>query len=99
VAGGIDEVQLELLTLAISIGEGDRLAFDGDSPLPLYVHSIGHLFAELAVIDQTGHFDQAVSQGRFSVIDVGNNTEVSNMAHRCRLLPRWGQGRYQPQVK
>ena len=77
----VDEVQLEFLSLAILIGEGDRLAFYRDSTLPLYVHGIRHLVSELSFVDQTGHFDHAIGKSRFSVIDVGNNTEVSNMDH------------------
>ncbi len=81
VAGRVDEVQLEFLTMCARIGQAYGLAFDRDAPLPLYVHVVEDLIPELAVIHEVGVLDEPIGEGRFPVVDVGDNAEVSYLLH------------------
>ena len=76
-ARGINKIQLVLLAVGGSIGNGDSLALDGDAPLPLYVHGVQNLVLELTVVDNLGLLDEAVGKGGFSVVDVGHDTKIS----------------------
>jgi hypothetical protein len=81
VSGCVDQVQFKLLTVPVGIGKGHGLAFDGDTPLPLNIHIVQDLVAELPLILKTGHLDQPVGKGGFSVINMGYYTEVSYLWH------------------
>jgi len=63
------------------IGKGDGLAFNGDSPLPFNVHGVKDLIFEGPGIRHAGMLNKPVGQGRFSVINMGNDAEVSYMFH------------------
>ena len=84
VARGVDQVQLVFLPVLGGIGQGDGLALDGDAPLPFDVHGVEDLVAELAVLHHAGPLDQPVGQGRFAVVDMGDDAEVANVGHSNR---------------
>ena len=55
------------------------MALDGNSTLFLKLHVVEHLpFSNLNGI---GEFQQTIGNGALTVVDVGNNTKVSNMLH------------------
>src|SRR5262245_13172618 len=72
--GSIDQIQLVVLP-----AHPDWRQFDRNSPLPLDVHLIKQLLAHFPLGDCTGDLQQAVSQGRFAMIDMGNDAKISNM--------------------
>ena len=55
------------------------MTFDGDATFPFQVHVIQHL------VFSDGHrvskLQQTVSQGAFTVVDVGDDAEISNVLH------------------
>ena len=81
VARGVDEVEDVVLAVLGPVRKADRLAFDGDAPLPLDIHAVQELVVELAVGNHAAELDKAVGQGGFSVINMGNDTEISNVFH------------------
>ena len=77
VAGGVDHV--ERVGLAVELpGHAHGLTLDGDAALALDVHAIEVLGAHVAVADDSGHLQHAVGQGRFAVVDVGDDAEVAD---------------------
>jgi len=79
--GGVDEVQLELVSVLTRVGQADRLALDRDPPLPLYVHVVEDLVPELPVVHEVRILDEPVGKRGLAVIDMGNDAEVSDLFH------------------
>ena len=72
-AGCVDKINLVGGPIIGSIGHRDRMGFDGNASLPLKVHLIEHLLLHFPVGNGSGQLEQPVGNGRFSVVDVGNN--------------------------
>src|SRR5204863_1936152 len=49
------------------------------APLALQVHRVEHLLAHQALVQRARELDEAVGQGRFSVVDMGHDTEVADV--------------------
>ena len=79
-ARGVNEVEDILLAILGVINRADSLGFDRDSALPLQFHVVQHLLLHLTLREKTGHLDDAVRQGGFSMVDVCNNTKISDFA-------------------
>ena len=58
--------------------EPDGLRLDGDPALALDIHIVEHLRAHLTFGEATGRLDQAVGERRLPMVDMGNNTEISD---------------------
>ena len=56
------------------------MAFDGDSPFLFKVHIVEHL--PFCHLNSVGEFEQTVSQRGFSVVNMSNNTKVSDILHK-----------------
>jgi hypothetical protein len=84
VPGGVDQVQL--VELAVTRGERQAhgLGLDGDPALPLDVPFVEELRAHLARRERSGDLEDAVRQRGFSVIDMGDDGEVSDGRLRGR---------------
>ena len=78
---GVDEVEVVHLAIAGAIAQRRRLGLDGDATLPLDVHRVEHLRLHLAVRQTAAEVDDPVGQGGFTVVDVGNDREVSDVLH------------------
>ncbi|MCY1552518.1 hypothetical protein D9M68_889180 [compost metagenome] len=61
--------------------QGGGLRLDGDAALTLDFHRVEDLRRHFAVRQSAAALDQAIGQGRFAVIDVGNDGEVADMLH------------------
>jgi hypothetical protein len=57
------------------------MAFDRDAALAFKIHVVKHLILSVPFGDGSGKFKQSVGQGRFAVVDVGNNAEITNVFH------------------
>ena len=82
VPGGVDEVHDDLLT-----GTGTRLrhpgdthilCLNGDAALPLDIHAVQILVTHFALVDDTGDLQHAIGQRGLTVVDVGNDAEVTD---------------------
>jgi len=56
------------------------MALDGDAPFPFQIHIVEHLpFRHLYGV---GILKQSVGDGRLTVVNVGDDAEISNILHR-----------------
>ena len=76
--GRINHVQREGLAINFP-GQAHGLRLDGDSALALDVHAIEVLGAHRPVIHNARDLKHAVGKGRFAVVDVRNDAEISNL--------------------
>ena len=81
----VDQVETVVLAVFGVVGKGDRLALDGDPPLPLDVHVVEDLILEVSGVDDTGVLNQPVSQGRLAVINMSDDTEIPYVLHTNNL--------------
>jgi hypothetical protein len=81
VAGSIDKIEPEYLTGSARVREHHGLAFDGNASFPFDLHVIKELVTELPIGNHAGKLNQTVGQGGFTVIDMGNNAEISDLLH------------------
>ncbi len=78
VAGGVHQVEFVGLAVVCGVVQPHRLGLDRDPALFLYVHVIKHLRRHLALGQPAGELDQAVSQRRLAMIDMGNDGKVAD---------------------
>jgi hypothetical protein len=64
-----------------AVGEADGLALDGDPAFALDIHRIEKLVVKVPVRNDVGGLDQAIAESRLAVVDMGNNTEISDIVH------------------
>ena len=84
---GIDEVELVGLAVLGGVIHGHGAGFDGDAALPLDVHIVEDLILHDPLIDALGQLEDAVRQGGFAVVDVGDDTEIADVVS-CHLFLR-----------
>jgi hypothetical protein len=80
VAGGVDQIEQVCLAVPGLVGEAHGLGLDGDAALALELHGIEHLLLHLARGKPARELNQPVGQGRFSVVDMGDDREIADMA-------------------
>jgi hypothetical protein len=88
--GRIDQVQDVLLPVGVVILDLDGMALYGDALFPLQVHIVQDLIHHVPFTDGVGRLQQSVRKRTFSVIDVRNNAEITNMFHmifRVEMFP------------
>ena len=81
----VDQVQLVERAVAGAIIEPHGLRLDGDAALPLDIHGIEHLLLHLPRRKAPAKLNQPVGEGRFAVVDMGDDGEVADAGKRCRL--------------
>jgi len=57
------------------------VTLDGNPTLTLQIHIIQYLILCLPGSDRFGKFKQTIRKGAFPVINMGDNTEISNVLH------------------
>ena len=80
-AGGVDHVQLVALTILGGVVKRHALRLDGDSALALKFHGVKHLRLHLAIRKAAAQLDEAVGEGRFAVVDVRDDGEITYVPH------------------
>ncbi len=76
----INKVQLIALTVLSVVVQSDALRLDGDSPFTLYIKRIEYLGIHLAFFQTATVLYEPVRQRRLTMINVGNDGEITNMA-------------------
>ena len=76
---GVDEVEDIGLVIGRPVGHADGVGFDGNPPFALQVHAVQDLRFHLLLRKGEGAFQEPVCQGRFPVVDVGDDGEVTNL--------------------
>ena len=94
--GRVDQVELVDLAIGGGVFEGDRIALDRDTALPLEIHAVEDLVTKFPVLDRAAGLDQAVCECRFPMIDVSYNSKVAYMFHEFESSPAGlpGKSRY-----
>lgn len=80
-AGGVDEVEVVALAVAGDISERRRLCLDGDAALALEIHRVEDLLPDFPVGQAATTQDQAIGQGGFAMVDMGDDREITDMLH------------------
>jgi len=78
VARSIDQIEGIDFAVGAAILHRDRMHLDGDAALPLEVHAVQDLLLHLIAGEGAGGFKQAVGEGRFAVVDMGDDAEISD---------------------
>src|SRR5690606_38227561 len=80
VAGSINKVQLVSLTITGFVAQGDTVGFDSDAALALQIHGVKHLGFHLPITESTAQLNKAVSDSGFTMVNVGDDGKIANMA-------------------
>ena len=67
------------------VGQTNRLAFDRNAPFTFNIHAIENLVLKIPVRNNVRHLNKPVGQSGFTVIDMGDNAEISDILHLVRL--------------
>ena len=78
----VDEIDEPGFAVVIVPGEADRLSLDGDAAFPLEIHGIEDLATHFALVEAAADLDQTISQSRLSMIDVGDDRDISDVVER-----------------
>ena len=78
-AGGVDKVELVFLAVLGRIVHRHGARLNGDAALALQLHIIQNLRFHGALVHSLRLFQNAVCQGGFSVVDMGNDTKIADM--------------------
>ena len=77
---GVNKVELVGFAITGFIAQGHALSLDGDAPLALQVHGVEHLLGHLPIGQTAADLDEAVGDGGFTVVNVGDDGKVADMA-------------------
>jgi hypothetical protein len=61
------------------VGDSNGLAFYGDPPFTLNVHIVQNLILKIPVRHQVGLLDEPIRQGGLAVVNVGDDTKVTDI--------------------
>ena len=78
VTGGIDKVKHILFAIASFVNTTHCLRFDSNATFTLQIHGVKNLLFHLTLGKSTGMFNQSVCQGRFAMVDMGNNGKITD---------------------
>ena len=79
VAGGVDEVELVGVAILGLVDHADGVGLDGDAAFALEVHSVEDLGLHFARGERAGELEEAIGEGGFAMIDVGDDGEVADV--------------------
>ena len=88
VSRGVDQVERVALAVAGRVLHLYGVALDGDALFALEVHVVEHLRLHFALVQRVGLFQQAVREGRFTMVDMGYDAEVADIFHCKRVKIR-----------
>lgn len=95
----VNQVQHVFISIFGAIGQGNGIAFDGNAPFPLDIHVVQQLVLKVSFIADTGELDQPVGQCGLAVIDVCNDTEISDIFHKnVKKSPPRNLGGFCPKI-
>ena len=76
-AWGVEQVELVGLSVPRVEAQRDGVGFDGNAFFSLEVHGVEVLLLGFTLGDGLGVLEEAVGQGRFAMIDVSDDGEVT----------------------
>ena len=78
--GGIDKIQQVGLAILRMVIKCDALCLDGDTALALNIHRVENLRRHLTRSQASTVLDKTVRDGRFAMIDMGDDGEIADFA-------------------
>jgi hypothetical protein len=78
VPGRVDQVEDVDLAVGRPVFHAGRLELDRDAALALQLHVVEELLLHVAGGDGAGVLQQAIGQGGFAVVDMGNDAEIAD---------------------
>ena len=94
-AGGIDQVEDVFLTLRLKI-HLNGVTLDRNPPFSFQIHIIQHLFPRITIRNSIGPLKETVGQGRFTVVNMGNDAKVAYVFHGRKVnqfISGWSRSR------
>ena len=79
-SGRIDEIELISLAVFGVIVQRYTMCLDSNPALSLDIETIQDLMFHLTIAQPAAQMNKAVSQGRFAMIDMGDNGKVTDVA-------------------
>ena len=76
--GRVDHVQNIFLSILRPVNNAAGLGLDRNAPLPLQLHIVQYLALHLTAGQQTGLLYDTVRQCRFAMVDVRDDTKISD---------------------
>ncbi len=76
---GIDDIELVGMSIIGVIHQCDALGLDGNPPFAFDIHGIENLIFHFSFRQTATHLDEAIRKGRFPMVNVGNNGEISDV--------------------
>ena len=77
---GVDEIELITFTRKTGVVERYALRLDGNPALAFDVEGVQYLGIHFSIGKAAAGLNESVRQGGFTVVDVGNNREIADMA-------------------
>ena len=74
----VDEVEVIGLAVFGVVAHGHGAGLDRDAALALELHIVQDLVLHRAFVHAVGQFQDAVGQGAFAVVDVGDDAEIAD---------------------
>src|SRR5574344_1251937 len=90
-AGGVDKVELIGFTVTGLVVERNAVGLDGDTAFAFKIHGVQHPRSHFALAQAAANLDQAIGQGGFAMVDMGNDgkiTDMTQITHRTSLYIR-----------
>ena len=84
VSRSVYQVEYVVFSVGRLVVHLNGMALDGDAALTLQIHIVEHL--PLGDLNGLRLFQQAVGQRRLSMVDVGDDTKIPNVAYRVHLM-------------
>ena len=81
VAWRIDQVEDVALSIRSGVLHAGGLKLDRDAAFTLQFHVVEELLLHVASCDRAGVLQHPIGQGRFAMVDVGNDAEISDPGH------------------
>ena len=75
----IHQVQGIFLPILGGVFQPNSLGFNGNTAFTFDIHRVENLFGHFTLGQATGQLDQTIGQGRFTMVDMGNDRKVTNV--------------------
>ena len=82
---GVNQIQDLLFSVACRVLHLNRMTLDGDTLFAFEFHIVKHLRLHFTLVECIGELQQAVGQGAFTVVDVGDDAKIADVFHSFSL--------------
>lgn len=79
-AGCIDKIEFVYFAVFGFVWEMNALSFNGNSPFAFQIHAVENLLGHFSIRETATQLDKSVGNRGFTVIDMGDNGKISNVA-------------------